>query len=229
MSSLLEKVKQKGEGGINPPKLVIINLPNAQNWREHWMSSNLELRFYTLPKRINDLIDIRRLINNGFLSNAYSGGRKDFNALCGELDCFQKHIELWRECAKGNTNYIVFEDSNDYSIPEIKKLLTLETNKDIILCNKEWSVKNNRLCGFGNNYLITPKGAKNLLNICLPLRLPLDLEIRNVINSGFVDFDLIPIVERSYKFSHSTEESNKNTDFGARQHHDCIYNRFFRD
>ena len=214
---------------MSKTKLIIINLPHAENWRQHWNDSKLPLSFYILPKRINDLEDIRRLINTGFLSYSYSGGRKDFNALCGELDVFQKHIELWRECAKGNCNYIVFEDSTDYSIPKIKELLNLETDKDIILCNKEWFIKNNRLCGFGGSYLITPKGAKNLLNICLPLRLPLDLEIRNVINSGFVDFELFPTVERSYKYSHSTEDSNKNTDFGARQHHDCIYNRFFKD
>ena len=218
-------------------KYFVINLPNRVDLREHWrdaFKAGIPINFFSFDKQINNVAEINnKLIFNNIVSYGYSGGRINTDALCGELDCFYKHLSLYYECRNSGENYMIFEDCNEYNIENIK-LMAREFEKldvDILFGNKEFTLaKKGLLEGWGIScYCITPKGADKLIKICFPLRMPLDLEIKNACNAGHLKFGVMlkKATERTYRFSHSTEDSNINTNFSQRQEFKCLYNRFF--
>jgi GR25 family glycosyltransferase involved in LPS biosynthesis len=220
-------------------KYFVINLPERSDIRLHWkdaLEAGIPINFFSFNKQINNVKDIEtKLIKNNIVSYAYSGGRINIDGLTGELDCFFKHLSLYHECVQGNENFMIFEDCNDYNIGNIKLMANMfeKQDLDILFGNAEFILGSNGLLQ-GHHiscYCITPKAAKKLIRLSFPLRMPLDLEIRNTCNAGNLKYGVMlkKATQRTYKFKHSTEDSNNTTNFNSRQDFNSLLNRFFLD
>ena len=144
------------------------------------------------------------------------GFRKSKQGIRGECGCFNTHINLWTECSRQSEDFLIVEDSSLINFDLLKEE-KFDSKTDITFYNQEFQIGNNRLQGFGiSAYKISPESAKQLLRVCLPMTLPLDLMIRQMCNANFISYSIgKQFVSRNNSVPHSTEQNCE--DLGSRQ------------
>lgn len=159
---------------------------------------------------------VQHLLDTRLISWLAIGFRKTKQGIQGECGCFSTHIDLWTECSKQTEDYLIVEDSSSINFDLLKEE-KFDSKTDITFYNREFQVCNNTLQGFGiSAYKITPEGATQLLRVCLPMALPLDLMVRQMCNTGFITYSIgKQFVSRNNSVAHSTEDNCE--DLGSRQ------------
>ncbi len=140
-------------------------------------------------------------------------------ALAGELGCYVSHVLAWEKCVDLNQPIVVLEDDFEITDYFVDGLLFLETvlNKiefvrlEPLECkltltsykNDTFSlVKQLKIGMCLTGYLITPKGAKNLLKKSRKINYPIDLYVRySFIHNVLIHAIEPPLVYPTHKTS----------------------------
>lgn len=192
---------------INVNNCLIINLDSRKDLWNY--TEEFRKKWITLNKKVNringiNLRDKKYNLNNFIISNRINlsarGFRKDKNSVLGEFGCYLAHYKCWEYVLNNKLeSCLILEDGinllrNDY------ENLKINSELDILFINKEMKKYNeSKIEGFGlQGYIITLKGAKNLIDKCYILTLPIDLQIMMYCNNKILNFDVInnPFVER---------------------------------
>ena len=207
-------------------KIVCLNLADRSDLREYQRPIkeyfNDNFSFYSYPQKIFTEKHISELVNNNEISAKSIGFRKNNAAAISEYDAFMKHKEIWKLIK--DEPFLIYEDSYKFDINKFNKNITFLNNEvlkyDIIYCNNIYYLNDNNLYGNGLSYIITPEGAKKLLENTKLFNIPLDLYIRNQCNDFIYNYYIIdyPFLERDdINIKHSTEEVIPGIDLNYRQ------------
>ena len=176
--------------------------------------------------------DFTRLILMNVVSPFYSGGRDNKTALKNEFGCALAHINVWKKIINEKINYaLILEDgicfdtelyNNSYTSIENSMI---QKKKDILFINSSFDfyIKDGRklLNGYGlNGYFISLSGAKKLVDKSIPLMLPVDLVVRELCNTHFLNYSMIPnIVTRNVDITHciDSEASPNHQDYSVNE------------
>lgn len=169
-------------------KVYCISLPERDDLREthkavqeHFGES---FQFFVKDRNIKTVEDIHELVKSGQVSMSFSGGRKRLSALIGEFDAWTKHFELWKNITEPS---IIYEDGTVFDVEAFKN--NDFKDYELVFCDKDWGFETTSsgtkiLVGHNANYYLTPSGAKKLIKICQNLPIPMDLHIRNIMNTA---------------------------------------------
>ena len=173
-----------------------------------------DAEFHITEKETHNML--QSMLDARLISWLGVGFRKTKNGLQGECGCFNTHIDLWTECSRGTEDYLIVEDSSLINFDLLKEE-KFDSKTEITFYNQEFQIGNNRLQGFGiSAYKISPASAKQLLRVCVPMTLPLDLMVRQMCNAGFISYSIgKQFVSRNNSVPHSTEDNCN--DLGSRQ------------
>ena len=158
---------------------------------------------------------VQRMLDERLISWLGTGFRKSKQGLQGECGCFNTHINLWTECANQTEDYLMIEDSSLIDFDLLKEE-NFDCKTDITFYNQEFQISGNTLRGFGiSAYKISPESATQLLRVCVPMTLPLDLMVRQMCNAGLISYSIgKQFVSRNNSVAHSTEDNCN--DLGSR-------------
>ena len=174
-------------------------------------------RFYFFPGvKVTDN-DFNTLILNNIISPYFRGGKDNKNSLKNEFGCAIAHFNLWKKIIDEKIEYAliledgilfnkeIYNDTIEHIIESIKK-------KDIVFINNtfRYEVVNNKkkLNGYSTNgYFLSLSGAQKLLQKCIPLLFPIDIQIRKLCNNNNnINYALIPnIITRNVHIQHSID------------------------
>jgi len=174
-------------------------------------------RFHFFPGVKIDDIDVNTLILNNIISPYFSNGKDNKNALKNEFGCAIAHLNLWKKIRDEKIEFaLILEDAilfnkqiyND----TIEKIIQLIKKKDILFINDtfRYEIVNGRkkLNGYStNSYFLTLSGAEKLLQKCIPLLFPIDIQIRKLCNNDNINYTLISnIIIRNVHVQHSIDK-----------------------
>jgi GR25 family glycosyltransferase involved in LPS biosynthesis len=153
------------------------------------------VNFKTQTHVVNDFLKSNRLNLNG------AGFRHTKEALLGELGCYMGHFNSWKYVVDNKLDCcLILEDGINFLRSDFENLL-IDKNLDVLFINREMTMDYNKnFTGYGlQGYVITQKGAQNLMEKCFVLSLPIDLQIRSLCNSKEIQGDTIntPFVKRN--------------------------------
>lgn len=120
---------------------------------------------------------LKTLYREGILAFDSAGWRRNSKHLRNELGCFTAHYNaLKRVVQEGWESCLIMEDGVEFLRADFENL---RTNKQIDVKVIHPHMKNE---GWGaQGYVVTEKGAANMLSILYPLKLPYDLAMRNAL------------------------------------------------
>lgn len=193
--------------GISVNHCLIINLDtrpelwnNLEDFRTEWVKNNKTVEripgvnYKNKNNVVNELIQSNRLNLNG------SGFRNNKNAFMGELGCYMSHYNCWKHIVNNKLkSCLILEDGVTITKEKIN-YQNLSINSDILYVNEEMKTDYQKnFIGYGmQGYIVTQKGAKQLLTSCHTLSAPIDLQIRHLCNTKELIGDTLlqPFVKR---------------------------------
>jgi GR25 family glycosyltransferase involved in LPS biosynthesis len=192
-------------------------------FRDEWSSHGKSLKrisgtnYINKKNVLNDYIKTNRINLNG------SGFRNTKTSFLGELGCYDGHYNCWKYIVENNIeNCLIIEDGvtflrNDYHN------VTINKNLDIVFVNEEMKQNSEgHYVGYGTQgYILSLKGAKQLLKLCYTLSAPIDLQIRHLCNTKELTASVLssPFVKRNADRAPSIEGIvlNDQNDLNAKQ------------
>jgi GR25 family glycosyltransferase involved in LPS biosynthesis len=187
---------------------VIINLDNRtdlwndlEKFRRKWgiygkiCDRMPGINFKKQTHVINDFLKSDRLNLNG------AGFRNNKEAILGEFGCYMSHYNSWKYVVDNKLDCcLILEDGIIFLRSDFENL-SIDKNLDILFINKEMTMDYNKnFTGYGlQGYIVTQKGAQKLIEKCLVLSMPIDLQVRSLCNSKEIQGDIIntPFVKRN--------------------------------
>uniref|UniRef100_A0A6C0IK68 Glycosyl transferase family 25 domain-containing protein n=1 Tax=viral metagenome TaxID=1070528 RepID=A0A6C0IK68_9ZZZZ len=187
---------------------IIINLDNRNEllpsfekfknqWRQHGKTIQIlnGIDYRNKTHVINYFLKSNRLNLNGY------GFRHKKEALIGEIGYYMSHYNCWKYIVDNKFDCcLILEHGVNLLRTDFDNLL-IDNNLDILFINEENKIdsKKNIIGGGLQGYVITQKGAQNLIEKCFVLSLPIDLQIKNLCNTKEIQGDVIniPFVKRN--------------------------------
>jgi GR25 family glycosyltransferase involved in LPS biosynthesis len=179
---------------------VIINLDSREDlwnslehFRHEWSMNGRTcdripgINLKTQSHVMNDLLKTNRIHLNG------SGFRHTKDAFLGEVGCYMGHYNSWKYVVDNKLDCcLILEDGINIMRNDFENL-SIDKHLDILFCNIEMTMDRNKIfTGFGlQGYIVTQKGAQKLLEKCSALSLPIDIQIRNYVNTKEIQGDVI--------------------------------------
>ena len=144
------------------------------------------------------------------------------------------HFNSWKYVVDNKLDCcLILEDGVNFLRSDFENLL-IDKNLDLLFINKEMTMDNKNFTGYGlQGYVITQKGAQNLMEKCFVLSLPIDLQIRSLCNSKEIQGDTIntPFVKRNNNRVSSIDGiqlgDNANINLNDKQNQSSIIQRLF--
>ena len=175
-------------------KIYFINLDKSKDRLDMMLEygKNLNLKLKRFPAVYGKDLNTDKLIEKGILD-------KNNKLNKGEIGCFLSHINIWKEAIKKNYEHIlileddiIFTDNfknnfnkyynqvpNDWDIIHLggSRIKGKLINKNIIkpIFNEKPNYETNNMGTYA--MLLSRKGIKKLLDIMIPIKKPIDLEI----------------------------------------------------
>ena len=189
-------------------KIFVISLPSSVERRAH-VASKLGAR--KLPFEFIDAVD-GRVDKHPYLARYDEASflvHRRRKALPGELGCYASHLLAWEKCAALDQPVVVLEDdfqltgdfeaglayvekfAGQLSFVRLEPLekqffLTSDKSQDFSLVKQ----LNVGMCMTG--YVITPQGARKLLENAFPIRMPIDLYLKYTFDHGQLVHAVVP-------------------------------------
>ena len=220
---------------------LIINLDNRddlwhylENFRRRWNIYGKRcdripgVNYRKQTHVVNDLLKADRLNLNG------AGFRNSKEAVLGEFGCYMSHYNSWKYIVDNKLeSSLILEDGVTFLRSDFENL-SINPDLDILYINKEMTLDENRnFVGYGTQgYIVTQKGAKNLMEKCFILSLPIDLQIRNLCTSKEIKGDVLnsSFVKRNNKRASSIDGlliGNNEVNLNDKQNQNTILHRLF--
>lgn len=180
---------------------IIINLdnrnellPSFENFKNQWTNKHGKkniiingIDFRNKTHVINYFLKLNRLNLNGY------GFRHKKEALIGEIGYYMSHYNCWKYVVDNKLDGCLILDHGVNLLRTDFDSLLIDNNLDILFINEENKIDYKKnIVGLGlQGYIITQKGAQNLMEKCFVLSLPIDLQIRNLCNTKEIQGDVI--------------------------------------
>lgn len=179
---------------------IIINLDNRNEllpsfekfknqWRQHGKTIQIlnGIDYRNKTHVINYFLKSNRLNLNGY------GFRHKKEALIGEIGYYMSHYNCWKYIVDNKLDGCLILDHGVNFLRTDFDSLLIDNNLDILFINEENKIDYKKnIVGIGlQGYIITQKGAQNLMEKCFVLSLPIDLQIRNLCNTKEIKGDVI--------------------------------------
>lgn len=178
---------------INQPKTFVIRLPDNNNPTTIFHNKNsfpyynsmLEsLGQYKYNYNVFPAVEGWLLDSNFWIKHQFQTLNK--NMTKGEIGCFASHFLLWQQALSINEPIIILE----HDVLAVKEWEPLEITTNITKLNtRNITTKKSKLCGIWHtgaySYLITPTGAKILINFS---KLHGPIPVDKIIGSKVIDW-----------------------------------------
>lgn len=218
-------------------KIYYINLEediDKKIYFENEINKSILSKYCTRFKGVSGKYIDLRLIDNNIISGR---ARKDIqdqyqrvygvSLTYGALGCALSHRLIYQECANGIKPFLVFEDDIilhkdfDYKLQEIIDLLINDhyifdiiylgyneiANFSKTRINTVLSKPSGLITGtYG--YILSPSGAKKILNTIFPLDCQIDSSISNNLDKLIIYCSTIKLIEANTSFGSKTQQQN---------------------
>lgn len=157
---------------IDQPKIFVIRLPDTnhpttifhnRNSFSYYTTMLESLEQYKYTYEMFPAVEGWSLISDFWIKNQFQKLNK--NMTHGEIGCFVSHFLLWQKAVTIDEHIIILE----HDVIAVKEWEPLEITANIMKLNtRNITTKKSKLCGIWHtgaySYLITPAGAKILIN-----------------------------------------------------------------
>ena len=204
---------------------------NLEQFRNDWSKSGKTHHRMSGTSYINKQNILNEYINTNRINLNGNGFRNTKTSFLGELGCYDSHYNCWKYVVDNEIDScLILEDGisilrNDFKSMVINKKL------DLLFVNEEMKMNTeNQFVGYGlQGYIVTLKGAQNLLKLCSTLTAPIDLQIRHFCNTKELNAVAItlPFVKRNHNRASSIEGFvlNDQDNLNSKQNQNSIIQR----
>jgi GR25 family glycosyltransferase involved in LPS biosynthesis len=205
---------------------------NLSNFRDDWEKMGKICTRISGTNYLNKQNVLNEFIINNRINLNGNGFRNNKTSFLGELGCYKGHYDCWKYVVDNKLETcLILEDGitivrNDFNNVNINKNI-----EDLLFINEEMKMDGNKnFIGYGlQGYIVTLKCAEILLNLCLTLNAPIDLQVRHLCNSKEISASCLTraFVKRNNDRISSIDGfvSNYNTDLNAKQNMQSIIQR----